>query len=79
MENIDELMRQKFDSDNPGERFEFQEEYWEQAQALLEQDEARRRRRLWFLFGLLLALALLAWFLLGQWQNKSLSQNKGGE
>ena len=45
MENIDELMRQKFDSEDHGERFEFQEEYWEQAQVMLEQEEARRRRR----------------------------------
>lgn len=57
MENIDELMRQKFDSEDPGERFEFQEEYWEQAQVLLEQEDARRRRRRW---GMILALLLLA-------------------
>lgn len=61
MENIDELMRQKFDSEDPGERFEFQEEYWEQAQVLLEQEDARRRRRRW---GMILALLLLAGLLL---------------
>ncbi len=65
MENIDDLMRQKFDSDDPGERFEFQEEYWEQAKILLEQEEARRRRWLWLLIGLLLAFALGTWLLLG--------------
>ncbi len=79
MENIDDLMRQKFDSDDPETRFEFREEYWEQAQALLEQDEARRSRRLWRLIGLVLALALLAWFLIARWGAGSLSQNKGGE
>lgn len=61
MENIDELMRQKFDSEDHGERFEFQEEYWEQAQVMLEQEEARRRRRRW---GTILALLLLAGLLL---------------
>lgn len=61
MENIDDFMRQKFnnDPDAPGARFEFREEYWEQAQALIEADEARRRKRrrrlLWWLFAGLLA------------------------
>jgi hypothetical protein len=54
MENLDELMRKKFDSDQPSERFEFREEYWEQAQAMLEAEEARRKKRrrwlLWWLF-----------------------------
>ncbi len=79
MENMDDLMRQKFDSDDPRERFEFREEYWEQAQALLEQDEAGRRRRLWLFIGLLLAMALLAWFLVQQWGAGSLSENKAAE
>ena len=76
MENIDDLMRQKFDSDDPGERFEFQEEYWEQAQALLEREEDRRRRWLWFFIGLAVAIALFTWFLLGQ--SGLWSQNKTG-
>ena len=76
MENIDDLMRQKFDSDDPGERFEFQEEYWAQAQALLEREEERRRRWLWLFIGLWLAIALLAWFLIDQ--SGILSQNKTG-
>lgn len=77
MENIDDLMRQKFDSDDPGERFEFQEEYWEQAQLLLEKEESRRRRGLWLFFLLALAFALLAWFL---WQNTDLlSRNRDGK
>lgn len=66
MENIDDLMRQKFDSDNPGERFEFQEEYWEQAQALLEQEEDKRRKRWWLFFALILLISLLGWLLLGK-------------
>lgn len=64
MDNIDDLMRQKFDSDDPGARFEFREEYWEQAQALLEQEEARRRKGwLWWILGalLLISLCLLCW------------------
>jgi len=79
MENIDDLMRQKFDSDDPGERFEFREEYWEQAQALLEKEEDKRRRRFWLIIGLVLAMALLAWLLLLQGPAGNLSQNKAEE
>jgi len=79
MENIDDLMRQKFDSDDPGERFEFREEYWEQAQALLEKEEDKRRRRFWLFIGLVLAMALLAWLLLVQRPAGNLSQHKVGE
>ncbi|MBK6993522.1 MAG: hypothetical protein IPH31_00845 [Lewinellaceae bacterium] len=79
MENIDDLMRQKFDSDDPGERFEFHEEYWEQAQALLEKEDDKRRRRFWLIIGLVLAMALLAWLLLRLAPNGSLSQNNVGE
>ncbi|MDO8969440.1 MAG: hypothetical protein Q7U74_02060, partial [Saprospiraceae bacterium] len=59
MDNIDDLMRQKFDADDPAARFEFQEEYWEQAQALLEQTEARRRKRRWMIW--ILVLGLMGW------------------
>jgi hypothetical protein len=59
MDNIDDLMRQKFDADDPAARFEFQEEYWEQAQALLEQREARRRKRRWMIW--ILVLGLVGW------------------
>ena len=79
MENIDDFMRQKFDSDDPQERFEFQEEYWEQAQALLEREEHRRRRRVWYFLLLVLAMALLAWFLVLPWGDGALSENKGKE
>ncbi len=68
MENIDDFMQRKFDSDDPAERFPFREEYWEQAQALIEADEQRRRKRRrflfwWFFSGLLVgAGALWLWF-----------------
>lgn len=75
MENIDDLMRQKFDSDDPAERFEFREEYWEQAKALLEKDEARRRRRQWLFAGLAVAIGLCAWLWAEQDRRGDLSQN----
>ncbi len=70
MENIDDFMQRKFDSDDPAERFPFREEYWEQAQALIEADEHRRlkRRRFlfwWFFSGLLVGAGAL-WLWLGQ-------------
>ena len=74
MDNIDDLMRQKFDSDEPGERFEFREEYWEQAEALLKLEDERRRRRGWALLGLL--LLLLSLMLAGWW---FLSRTDGGQ
>jgi hypothetical protein len=48
MEDLDDLMRKKFDSDDPAERFEFSEEYWEQARILLEKEEKRRRKGGWW-------------------------------
>ena len=78
MENIDDLMRQKFDADDPTERFEFQEDYWEQAQALLAQDEARRRRRFWLLIGLMLGVVLFSWYVVVHWFSGSLSQSEAG-
>lgn len=70
MENIDDFMQRKFDSDDPAERFPFREEYWEQAQALIEADEQRRRKRRrflfwWFFSGLLVGAGAL-WLWLGQ-------------
>ncbi|HRI58158.1 MAG TPA: hypothetical protein PK228_00465, partial [Saprospiraceae bacterium] len=67
-------MRKKFntDPDTPGDRFEFREEYWEQAKTLIEAEEARRRKRrrwlLWWLFaGLLVGAG--CWVLAGgEWQ-----------
>jgi hypothetical protein len=58
MNDIDDLMRQKFEADIPSERFVFREEYWEQARALLEQADREKRRR-WLLFLLLVGACLL--------------------
>lgn len=74
MENLDELMRKKFDSDDPAGRFEFREEFWEQAQVLIEADEARRRKRRrwliwWLFFGLCVAIG--GWWGSGSWNSGS--------
>lgn len=72
MENLDDLMRKKFDSDDPAGRFEFREEFWEQAQVLIEADEARRKKRRrrvlwwWFLFA---GLAIGSWQL-AEWSSR---------
>jgi opacity protein-like surface antigen len=71
MENLDEFMRHKFNSEESGGAFEFREEYWEQAQALIELDEAsRKKHRRWLLFWWVSALILLAgaW---GLWETGS--------
>jgi hypothetical protein len=61
MENMDDFMRKKFDSDDSAGRFGFREEYWEQARILLDAAEARRRKRRrglwWWLFAGVLAVA----------------------
>lgn len=71
MENMDDFMRKKFDSDDSAGRFGFREEYWEQARILLEAAEARRRKRrrglLWWLFAGVLAVA--GGGMLWQWTN----------
>ncbi|HOY06687.1 MAG TPA: hypothetical protein PLO67_14865 [Saprospiraceae bacterium] len=62
-------MQRKFDSDDPSERFPFREEYWEQAQALIEADERRRKRRrllFWWLFSGMLAGIAAIWLWSGQ-------------
>lgn len=84
MDNLDDLMRQKFDADDPAARFEFQEEYWEQAQALLEQTEARRRKRRWMIWVLVLGLmglmGLVGWWGWGgEGVEKVEGQNSTGE
>lgn len=62
MENLDDFMRQKFDTHDPAQRFQFREEYWEQAQALIEAEEARRKKRrrwlLWWLFFGVMGMAV---------------------
>lgn len=75
MENkdrLDEFLQRKFAADDPGQRFAFREEYWQQAEALIEAAERRKRRRglfwWWWLTGGAGAL-LLAWALLGNGWN----------
>ncbi len=58
--NIDDLMQQKYANDDPNSRFEFREEYWEQALALIEADEARRRKKRRWWWGCLAVLLLTA-------------------
>lgn len=74
MENIDDLMRQKFDSDDPAERIPFSEEYWEQARLLLEKEEKRRRHKAWWWW---LALALLVCAVVGLCRGFFSSKGKG--
>lgn len=73
MENkdrLDEFMQRKFAEDDPERRLAFREDYWLQAQALIEAAERRgkRRRALWWWWltggaGVLLALGW--WWLAG--------------
>jgi hypothetical protein len=69
MENFDDLMRHKYDTDDPAGRFEFREEYWEQALALIEAEEARRRRKMllwWWFAGALVLGGCVAWWAFGR-------------
>ncbi len=79
MENLDDFMRQKFNSDDPGAsgRFEFREEYWEQAQVLIEANRKRRRRR-WLLWWWWLFAGLLAAVGVWQWTGKN-DSSRGGK
>jgi len=80
MENIDDFMQRKFDSDDPAERFPFREEYWEQAQALIEADERRRRFVFWWFFSGLLVGAGVLWLWFGQpGQASEMASGKGVE
>lgn len=70
MENIDDFMKKKMLDEAPGSGrpFEFKEEYWQQAEALIVADERRKRRRRfiwWWSAGLLLlAFGAGAWWIL---------------
>jgi hypothetical protein len=68
MEKLDDFMRDKFNSDDPAGRFEFQEAYWDQARVLLEADEARRKKRRWFWLWWLVpgVVALGLWWMVGK-------------
>jgi hypothetical protein len=69
MENLDEFMRHKMQTDTPGDPFPFREEHWEHALKLLEAEDQRKKRRRaifwWWLFGVLLlpSAGTLAWWL----------------
>jgi hypothetical protein len=61
MENLDDLMRKKFNTAEEAGRYEFQEQYWDQARALIEADERKRKRRrilLWWWFGGIFVLSM---------------------
>lgn len=63
MDQFDDMLRNNMANPAPETRFEFREEYWLQAERLLEADERRRRRGLlfwWAGFGTL-ALAGALW------------------
>ena len=82
MENIDDFMQRKFESDDPAERFPFREEYWEQAQVLIEAEELRRRKRrrflFWWFFGGLLMGAGALWLWSDQpWQTTEMASRNG--
>jgi len=69
MENkdrLDEFLQHKFAEDDPAQRFAFREEYWLQAQTLIEADERRKRRRglfwWWLAGGMGMVLIAIWWF-----------------
>lgn len=63
-------MQQKFNADDPEARFEFREEYWVQAQALIAHHEREKRRRRFLFFWWVLAgaalLTTLGWWWLSR-------------
>ncbi len=64
MEHFDDMLRNTLANDYSENRFEFREEYWLQAQALLEQYERKRKRRavLWTISTLLIASGVFLYF-----------------
>jgi len=64
MEHFDDMLRNTIANDYPENRFEFREEYWLQAQALIESYERKRKRRaiFWVFTGLLLTTAAVWYF-----------------
>lgn len=68
MDQFDDMLRNNMANPAPETRFEFREEYWLQAERLLEADERRRRRVLLFWWSGLGAVALAGalWLFLPQ-------------
>ena len=58
------MLRNTLANDYPENRFEFREEYWLQAQALIESHERKRKRRavLWIMSALLIASGVLFYY-----------------
>lgn len=71
MENkdrLDEFLQHKFAEDDPEQRFAFREEYWQQAQTLIEADERRKRRRglfWWWMSGGFGLVLIAVWWMAG--------------
>lgn len=63
MEHFDDMLRNSIANDYPENRFEFREEYWLQAQALIESYERKRKRRAIFrVFAGLLVTTAVVWY-----------------
>jgi hypothetical protein len=68
MDNLDEFMQHKFNSDDLSDRFVFQEAYWEQAERLIVASEAAKKKRRMILFWWLGTGLFLAISAVGFWQ-----------
>lgn len=68
MDNLDEFMQHKFNSDDLSDRFVFQEAYWEQAERLIVASEAAKKKRRMILFWWLGTGLFLAISAIGFWQ-----------
>lgn len=68
MDNLDEFMQHKFNSDDLSDRFVFQEAYWEQAERLIVASEAAKKKRRMILFWWLGTGVFLTISAVGFWQ-----------
>jgi hypothetical protein len=57
--DLDDMLRNGLSGPTPNARFEFKEEYWEQAVALLEADERKKKRRRILAYSCVLTLLLI--------------------